>query len=253
MSTIITLTKNALDEANVTVSLSSGAEDADFPLYRIYDRDIGKLFKSSDEGVNLIVNVDQSNSPIEVDRLIIPAGHTLNGFDCELEGADSDSSGTSWTSLVSWTQGDADIISKSFTPSTYDYLQFTIDAVSSGAPVRSFSELYIPPSYTWERNPTLPAEIETMFNVERNSDASGVSRFLERGDPKRRRSYQIVGITTAQRTNLEALNADWAGKKPFYLIDHEGITIFGELIAPIVIVKNDITYSAGFEFLEVLP
>jgi len=67
-----------------TVSLSAGAEDPSYPLYRLYDRDIGKLFKANAAGT-LDIKIDQGASPIAIDRLLIPAGHNLFSAGADLQ------------------------------------------------------------------------------------------------------------------------------------------------------------------------
>ena len=82
MSQLILHYRNILETGIVT----STDENTSFPLYRTYDRDIGKLFKFLTHGANLYVAVDQGAViSYEVDRLIIPLGHTLNGLDMKLQ------------------------------------------------------------------------------------------------------------------------------------------------------------------------
>ena len=74
-----------------TTTLSDGAADADFPLYRVYDRNIGRPFKGS-AAVTTTIKVDQGASGTQaIDRLIVPDGHNLSGELCHLQYSDDDS------------------------------------------------------------------------------------------------------------------------------------------------------------------
>jgi hypothetical protein len=68
--------KNLLETG--TVSLAAGTEDPDYPLYRLYDRDSALIFRAT-AAETLEVKVDQGSSPASADRLLVPAGHNLDG------------------------------------------------------------------------------------------------------------------------------------------------------------------------------
>ncbi|MDA8090078.1 MAG: hypothetical protein M0Z61_07635 [Nitrospiraceae bacterium] len=79
--------QNILESASVTLSV--GSQNNSYPLYRLYDRDIGRMFEAS-AAASLTVHVDQGSSPVAVDRLFIPAGHNLSGVQLDLQGSDDD-------------------------------------------------------------------------------------------------------------------------------------------------------------------
>ncbi|MCK4785456.1 MAG: hypothetical protein KAV87_17015 [Desulfobacteraceae bacterium] len=233
-----------------TVSLTVGAENASFPLYRVYDRDIGLLFKAS-AAATLEIFIDQGASSIlATSILFIPSGHGLNGMTIDIQHSDDDIVYTN--AVPQFVQGDALDIIKEWAQISKRYWKFIVTAPVS---VPSLSELYISDKYTFERAPTRPSGmLDEVFNVENSSTSGGHDRFLEFGDPKKIRSYSFPNISEAQKDNLLLLNAEWAGGKPFIIKDHTGQWIFGKLDAPLSITEIQFErYSAQFSFLEVLP
>jgi len=74
MANVIIYYGNLLESSTVSVS----NENTSFPKYRLYDRDIGKLFKGGTNPTNFIILIDQVTNMYGVSGLIIPAGHNLN-------------------------------------------------------------------------------------------------------------------------------------------------------------------------------
>ena len=69
-----------------TGTLSVTSEDTDFPKYRLYDRDIGRLFKGDSFPPNFNITLNQGAvTSYEIDRLLIPAGHNLNTLALKLQ------------------------------------------------------------------------------------------------------------------------------------------------------------------------
>jgi hypothetical protein len=246
-SYILSAAVNILEAA--TVYLSTGSANSLYPLYRLYDRDIGKSFIST-SATAIAITVDQGATVTAVDRLIIPAGHNLNGATMTLQYS---SNGTSWTNAVSWTQADSLLINKAFTAVSYRYWKLSISYASAKA--WQMTELFLMPTYTWNVNPDYPGgPFDVKHNVERKLLASGGVRYLKRGDPKRKREYSVPYSNEAQAAAIEDLNDKWAGCKPFWLCDHRGEWVYGELTKEIGIQETEYQlYSYNFDFLEVLP
>jgi len=238
---------NILETSNV--SLSAGTEDPDYPLYRLYDRDIGKIF-SPTQAETIEIKIDQGSSPLAVDRLLIPAGHNLDGMTLDIKYSDDDINYS--PAVSSWVQSGNGIIEKNWGSAIHTYWKFIITS-PSGIP--QISELFLTQTYEWERNPARPAgPFEDRFNVERDETAGGNVRYLVHGDPRKYRYYHVPRCTQAQRANIESLYRAWAGSKPFWLCDHEGNWIYGELLRPIELREEGAgKFSFIFEFLEVLP
>jgi len=237
--------QNILETA--TVTLATGAADANYPLWRLYDRNIGRMFKAV-AAVTLTVRIAQGATVLPVDRLIIPAGHNLSGMVLDIKWSDDDVTYTAATAQWICATGDID---KSWVSLTKQYWKFII---TSPGVIPSFHELFLTSTYTWEKNPPRPTgELNPIFNVERLQSSGGQARYLTHGALKRQRSYQMPRCGEAQKTNIEALNAAWAGANPFWLHDHNGILIFGELRKPIALKEISYqTYSFDFDFVEVI-
>ena len=247
MSTVKTAYKNILETS--TVSLTAGTEDPDFPLSRVRDRNISRPFKAS-AAVTLEVLVDQGAGGSQaIDRLLIPAGHNLDGETLDILWSEDD---VSYTPAVSqWVQSGPGLINKSWTTLTKRYWKFTVTTPSS-AP--EFAEMFITSANSWQRNPARPAgRLDRIFNVSNLGTTSGSDRFLVHGPSRRRRSYTLPSISEAQKDALILLNDSWAGVKPFWLYDHEGSWMYGRLDSPLEIVEEGYQlYSARFEFTEVV-
>ncbi|GAB4389054.1 MAG: hypothetical protein Kow0025_12070 [Thermodesulfovibrionales bacterium] len=141
---------------------------------------------------------------------------------------------------------------KEWEPVAARYWRITLEGAAS---VPSIPEIFLSSTYEWERNPARPTgALDDEFNVENAATAGGQDRFLVHGPPKRRRSYHMPRCGAAQKGNLLALNAEWAGSRPFWLQDHEGRWIYGKLRAPLAL--REVAHGAwsfDFDFLEVLP
>ena len=114
--------KNILETSTVTVT----TENTSFPKYRLYDRDISKLFKGTGFASPFAILLGQGAViSYEVDRLIIPARHNLNGLACSLRYS-TDNFSADDHEAVGWTQGDALLINKPFTAQTKQYWKLNI-------------------------------------------------------------------------------------------------------------------------------
>ena len=246
MSAIITAYQNLLESASVT--LAAGTEDADYPLYRLYDRNTGRAFRAS-AAETLEVRIDQGASgAMAVDRLLIPSGHNLGGMTLDLLHSGDDVTYTPAT--PQWT-GAHGVIDKSWTPATARYWKFRITAPGA-AP--SLGELFLTGSYEWERQPARPSgSMDTEFNALSETTSSGEDRFLVMGLPKRRRSYKVPRCGETMRDEISALYGAWAGASPFWLRDHEGSWISGRLVSPPQLTEQGPgAWSFSFDFREVL-
>ncbi len=237
--------QNILEAA--AVSLSSGSQNPSYPLYRLYDRDIGRMFAAASAGT-LQVDIEQSGTPQPVDRLIIPAGHNLEGMSCALYFSGD---GQAWTEAASWTQADGSLINQSFTSAAHQYWRF---AITNPVIAPQFAELFLTATYTWEKLPARPGgPFDDVFNVKTDVTSSGLDRFLVFGNSKRQRVYKVVNAGTQQQANITALNEVWSGAMPFWLYDHEGNWIFGKLTKPIGLKETGAgKFEFDFNFLEVL-
>lgn len=252
MSQIICCYKNILETS--TVTLSASAENPNYPLYRLYDRDIGKLFKIT-ATETMEVKIDQGTSDnLACDRLLIPAGHNLDGMTLDIKWSDNDSAYTA--AVTQWVQSGSGLINKNWSSITHRYWKFIITTPAS---IPQFMELFLTQSYQWEQNPQIPwGPFDDEFNVENEVTSDGHDRFQTHGNPKKQRVYSVYKCEDAQKTNIISLNDTWAGAKPFWLSDHDGVWFYGKLRNSISIKEEDENeaggvYSFDFDFLEVLP
>ena len=244
---IITAHSNILESS--TVSLEAGTEDPSFPLYRLCDRNIGRMFRST-LAETIEIKVDQGASGNKaIDRLLIPSGHNLSGMTLDIKYSDDD---VSYSPAAAQWAGTPGIIDKSWAPATHRYWKFIITSPGS---IPEIPELFLSASYTWDKNPSRPAgALDKEHNVSNALTASGQDRFLVHGSPKLRRDYRVPRCGESQKDALLSLNDSWGGSRPFWLWDHTGQWIYGKLTAPMDITEVAYqTYSLSFGFLEVLP
>lgn len=244
---IKTAYRNILETSAVT--LSAGSEDPDYPLYRLYDRNIGRPFKPA-AAETIEVRVDQGASEnLTVDRLLVPAGHTLEGMTLDIKYSDDD---VVYTPAVAQWTGTSGLMEKSWTPVARRYWKFIVTSPSS---IPETAELFLTSTYEWERAPARPAgPFEKIFNVRNEVTSGGQDRFLVHGDPRRQRVYHVPSCGQDQMQALAGLYDAYGGGAPFWLCDHWGGWIFGKLRGPLNLRETaSLRYSLDFDFLEVLP
>lgn len=231
-----------------TVSLASGTAEAEFPLYRLYDSDIGKLFIET-AADSLKVIVDQgATGQAYASQLLIPYGHNLNGETCYVQHCDDNSS---WVTRDTWVQGNNAQIERSWATTLDRYWRFYIYAPAN--PLR-MGELYIGPIYEFTKNPVFPkGKYEYVFNVENKVTSAGRDRFIEYGSVKRQRNYSIR-CDAVQAINIEYLyNNWWAGMRPLWLRDDTGMWIYGKFVSELNLTEDEFGFEMEINFLEVLP
>lgn len=247
MSNIKIAYKNILETS--TVTLATGTENSTYPLYRIYDRLIGRIFKSTAvETITIKINQGATGN-IAIDRLIIPAGHNLNGMTLDIKYSDNDSD--YYATITQWVQGDALLIDKSWVSSTHRYWKFII---TSPAVIPEIPELFLTQTYEFEKNPIQKVEgLETQHNFINEVTASGADRFITTGAGKKKRAYRIELANATQKANIIEFNNSYAGIKPFWLYDHESAWIYGKLEKPLDLATHGASnFDFDFNFKEVI-
>jgi len=239
--------RNILETSTVTVT----TEDTSFPKYRLYNRDIGKLFKGTAFASPFAIVANQGASPIyDVDRLIIPVGHNLNGLACSLRYS-TDNFGSDDHEAVGWTQGDALLIDKEFTLANKQYWKLNITAPAT---IIQMPEMFLTKSYAFERNPNYGLKDGKTKNIEDLETRSGSLRLVKSGEPRRYRSYQLTKIESTQKTNLQTWDDHCEGIKSLYLEDHTGDLFFAWLVTKDLIfeMEKENRWATGMDFKEVL-
>jgi hypothetical protein len=253
MANIKTCYLNILE--NSTVSLDAGTAEALYPLYRLHDRLVGRIFKST-AAETITVRVDQgseSDDWLAVDSLLIASGHNLYADPTPANIAvDWSDNGSAWTpALTATAVSGTGVIYHTWTSSTHRYWRVVITSPPAAVEI---TELFLTQTYTFEKNPTQKVNaLESQFNVRNEVDASGGDRFIQMGVKKERRNYRIELARAAQEANAEALNDEWGGYKPFFLYDHNDTWLYGKLNAPMNIeFMSATTYGFNFDFVEVI-
>jgi hypothetical protein len=183
-----------------------------------------------------------------VDRLLIPAGHNLEGMTLDIKHSDDDAT---YTDAVPQWAGTVGLIERSWPPATHRYWKFII---TNPPVIPEMAELFLTQTYSWQRDPARPAgPFDRLFNVENDQTAGGQDRFLAHGLPRRQRLYRIPRCGEAQKEGVLALYDGYGGYKPFWLHDHEGNWIYGKLRSPLNLREEAYQrYSFDFHFVEVL-
>ena len=238
--------RNILENSTIAVT----TENSSFPKYRLYDRDIGKLFKGTAFASPFSITLDQGALlSYEVDRLLIPVGHNLNGLTCSLRYS-TDNFVTDDHEAVGWSQGDGLLIDKSFTPQTKQYWKLNITAPAT---IVELPEMFLTREYTFERNPSYGLEDRIKRNVERWETQSGRPRSVKNGDPRQARNYNLTKISLTQKTAFESWESVCEGIKSFYIEDINGVVFFAELMEEIFFkMEQEDRWGTTINVLEVL-
>jgi hypothetical protein len=239
--------RNILGTGTVTVT----SENASFPKYRLYDLAIGKLFKGTAFASPFAIIINQGAViSYEVDRLIIPAGHNLNGLVCSLRYS-TDNFGSDDHEAIGWTQVNALIIDKEFTAATKQYWKLNITAPAT---IVEMPEMFLTKSYELERNANYGCIESYRDNVDRQEAGSGIVYKAEMGDIKKYRKYFLTRISSSQKSNLEAAGLHLGiTLKPLYVEDLQGTVFFAELLKPMeMTMERENRYGTEIEALEML-
>lgn len=239
--------RNILENSTITVT----TENTSFPKYRLYDRDIGKLFKGTAFASPFAIKADQGASPIyEVDRLLIPVGHNLNGLACSLRYS-TDNFVSDDHEAVGWTQANALLIDKIFTAQTKQYWKLNITAPAT---IVELPEMFLGKSYTFLMNPLLGARQGRKRNIQSDETRSGYDRDVKFGELRRIRAYELRDLAAAQQVEFEAWETLCEGVKPFWVEDHLGNVMFMKRLneEDFGYDMDDPLYSVRLELREVL-
>lgn len=225
MPTLLAVYKNILETG--TVTLTAGTAHASFPLVRLYDRGIGRLFKIT-AAVTLEVRVDQGASGnIAIDRMIIPAGHNLDGMTCDIQHSPD---GSVWTDAVTqWVQSGSGLLDKVWSSLTKRYWRFKITTPAS-AP--QFHELFFGPTFSFAYDPEFGWVDDVDWNVENRVTSGGQDRFCKYGDEKEVREYILDLLDNTEKANIKALRDACAGTKPLWIYDMTGQWLYMKLDKP---------------------
>lgn len=244
---IKTAWENILEGSAVT--LGAGAEDPACPLYRVHDRNMGRLFRASAPGTVIVRAVQPASAVRPADRLIIPAGHELAGATLTVRSSADDVTYTPVAGPFAAADG---IITREWASVAHRYWEVEISSPLAPA---GLAEVFLTSTLAWTHQPARPSGPHGLIpNVTRTPTASGAERYVLHGPPRRTRSYAVPRCAEAQRAGIEALEAGCEGARPFWLLDHDGAWIHGRLThSPGLREVGPGAYAYEFEFTEVLP
>ncbi len=166
-------------------------------------------------------------SSVSVSALIIAAGHSIGGLAYTLA---KSADGSSWTTVSSGTlaAGTGTIVIE-FAATTGAHWKLALPDSTDAV----LTEIFLTNIYTFTRNPARPSgALETKYNVETTETYSGSPRYIDRGDARRVREYDFVSAPVAMATEIKSQLDALGGAKDWWLCDHEGAWMFGNLTAP---------------------
>ncbi len=223
MSAINLLYRNILENSTVTTT----NENADFPNWRLYDRDIGKLFKGTGTA-NHTIKADQgAATQYDVDTLIIPAGHNLtSGAQLDWEYSANDSA---WFDMVTAFAGASGQIVKEV--SGEQNKRYWRLVLTSLAALPQMPELWMGLRVELQDVVSWGYSQGLRGNVQRRESISGRPLLLEQGAEREYRNYSCKIQDSSVRDDLEAFFSHSRGK-PFWLKDLNGEWHFMSLVNP---------------------
>lgn len=180
------------------------------------------------------IKVDQDSSIEEINTLVIPSGHTLDGLNCQFQYSDDDSL---WSDAVlDWTQSGSDIIVKQFTPSSHQYWRLYTTGSSSDIELPSLSEFYLTNTYTIVSNPKYNSIRETyVSSINKIEIPSWKYDSIINNIYRKKLEYELPFCSTTEKEKIEEIREFCLGKKPFFIIDHNSNEYFVELMEDIII------------------
>jgi len=223
MGSIYLLYRNILENATVTVT----NEDADYPKWRLHDRDVGKLFKGTGTAAHTIHADQGASTQYDVDTLIIPAGHNLTGgcqLDWEYSANDAD-----WYDMVTAWAGAAGAIEKE--AGAAQNKRYWRLVMTSLAAIPEIPELWMGVRVELQDVVAWGYDEGLQGNVSRMDSVSGRPHFLENGEDREYRNYACKIYNSTVRDDIEAFFSHSRGK-PFWLKDLDGVWYFMSLVDP---------------------
>lgn len=209
---------HALESGTVAVTSS----DALYPSLRLYDRIFGRPWKATSTATQTI-HVDAGAGGIEINALIIPASHNLNGCTLSWQYSSNDSS---WSNAVTgWTQSGSGIIVKEMVAAqTMRYWRFVISGASA---IPYCHEVFMTYLNAFS-DPLLGGGKQKDRVVIRTLSYSGIPHLVKCGTSKHEFRGSYYPLDTTEQTAFQTFLDSWDGYKPFYIEDAYGYQYFAE-------------------------
>jgi hypothetical protein len=223
MGSIHILYRNIFENSTVTTT----NEDSDYPIWRLYDRDIGKLFKGTSTATHTVKADQGSVTSHDVDTLIIPSGHNLTGgaqLDWEYSSDDSN-----WYDMVTaWSGAAGQIVKEASSEETKRYWRLVLTSLAAMPEIPELwmgLKVELADVVAWGYQEGLKG------NIQRDDSLSGRPFFLELGEEREYRNYLCKIRESDVRDDLEAFFSHSRGK-PFWLKDLDDTWLFMCLVDP---------------------
>jgi hypothetical protein len=238
--------RNILESA---LSITVTSENASFPKYRLYDRQIGLLYKGSTAPSLFVVDVDQGlvGNQYPIDTVIVGPGHNLDGLLLRLLHR---AVGGDWGQACAWT-GIAGTMRQSFDLTLDRYWRLLIEAPSANP---ELTELWLTKKCELERGPSYGSDRGMEENINRLQSKAGQVQKIIWGLEKRARRFDFTKISESQRMELETLRVSGYAKN-IWIEDLEGELFFAEILGGLGRFKYEPVgrWGLGMNVLEVLP
>jgi len=239
--------KNILEEATITVT----SENTSYPKYRLYDRNIGLLFKGNSTPSQFLIDIDQGSHLYQnqINKIIIPSGHNFSGKVVRLYYSED---GINYEQFRAWTMPSGRF-ADDFPLTEKRYWRFGIDNPASPP---ELSELWLGKGYAFQINPIIGADEKWRRNIFTEELESGVDTEVKRSERKRVRIFDLREIRQEQKIDFETWDALCEGIKPFWVKDHGGTLIYMKMLNDLEFKYDgedpDPYYSCHLELREVL-
>lgn len=213
-------TTNILESGTVTAT----SEENNYPKERLFDRYLGLMWKATSTATQT-VKVDQgATGNLEIDTLVIPAGHNLDGCTLTFEYSANDADW--YDQVTSWVQSGSGLIVKTGTARTQRYWRVVISGASSASEA---AEVFMTLLAAFAS--VGPEGLKTAYrrNVLRDESMGGVAQFVKLGAERRVYAFSLLNMDATDYATFQAILTGWDGCKPFVFVDHDDETLFAEI------------------------
>lgn len=212
---------HALESGTVTVT----SEESLYPAYRLYDRIYGRPWQATSTAAQTI-HVDAGSGGIQLNALIIPSGHNLNGCTMSWQHSANDSS---WSDAVTgWTQSGSGIIVKEMSSAeTKRYWRLVISGASAAPYCHEIFMTYL----NVLTNPLLGGSRKKDRVVMRTVSYTGIPHLVKSGTSKHEFRGEYYPSDSTELTAFQAFLDAWDGYKTFYIQDAFSAQFFCEFVS----------------------
>lgn len=248
MSLIRIATANLLETASSVTD--TGTPVSGYPISRLYDRNVAREYRITEDVARETI-ITGGVSAISVNALMIAAGHNVGGLTYTLA---KSTDGTNWTTVKT---GDfaagTGVICEEFSATTGAHWRLTLPTNQDV----TITEMLLTTIYTCtDQADRDSSSLRKQLNVASDETTAGSERWISNGPTRRLRSYSFQNVPEAMANTIETMIDALAGAKPFYLCDHQGAWIWGNLTEPMepqeVASVSGVFKSFTLEFREVL-